>query len=265
MTRSEILALFDAERRAEPLPEPGVHYEWAGAVLRATGVQNWIERAELDDVDVDAVIATEAAYFRSIGAAVEWKVYGHDRPADLGRRLAAAGFGPEEPETLMIYDLGGGPPSGGSPAGIVIRRITDTSGLADLIAVQREAFGEDRKGMAEALGRRLGEPALGLYVAYANLVPIAAARLEMPPGRSFAGLWGGGTLPAYRHRGVYRGLVAARAEEASRRGYRFLRVDGRETSRPILERLGFVALTSIMEWRLSPAASGPARVGRNKP
>ncbi|WP_446696919.1 hypothetical protein [Streptomyces thermocoprophilus] len=25
----------------------------------------------------------------------EWKPYGHDRPADLGERLAAAGFTPE--------------------------------------------------------------------------------------------------------------------------------------------------------------------------
>jgi GNAT superfamily N-acetyltransferase len=252
MATSEILALFDAERRAEPLPEPGVHFEQAGAVLRATGVQNWIERAELDGADVDAVIATEAAHFRSIGAAVEWKVYGHDRPANLDQRLAAAGFEPGEPETLMIYDLGCGPLPGGFPAGIVLRRIIDPGGLADLIAVQRGAFGEDRRGMAEALARRLGDPALGLYVAYANLFPVAAARLEMPPGRCFAGLWGGGTLPGYRGRGIYRGLVAARAEEAFRRGYRFLRVDARETSRPILERLGFVALTTITEWRLSP-------------
>jgi GNAT superfamily N-acetyltransferase len=138
----------------------------------------------------------------------------------------------------------------------VLRRIIDTDGLADLIAVQREAFGEDRRGMAQALARRLGDPSLGLYVAYANLVPVAAARLEMPPGRFFAGLWGGGTLPGYRRRGIYRGLVAARAEEACRRGYRFLRVDARETSRPILERLGFVALTTITEWRLSPERRG---------
>ena len=249
---ADILPLFDAERRADPLPEPGVHHERIGGILRATGSHNWIACAGLETAEVDAAIATQASYFRSLGVEVEWKVYGHDRPAGLGRRLAAAGFEPDEPETLMIFDLGSGPPPGGVPAGIVIRRATGADGLADLIAVQRAAFGEARVRMAEELGRRLDDPALGLYVAYASLVPVAAARLEMPPGRSFAGLWGGATLQAYRGRGIYRGLVAVRAEEAFRRGYRYLRVDAREMSRPILEHLGLLALTTITEWRLRP-------------
>ena len=47
-------------------------------------------------------------------------------------------------------------------------------------------------------------------------------------------------------------LVARRAEEARRRGYRFLTTDARETSRPILERGGFVPLTGITGWVLRP-------------
>ncbi len=252
MTPAEILALYDAEMRADPPPEPGVQYERVGGVLRATGVQNCIAFAELATADVDAVIAEQAAYFRSIGAEVEWKVYGHDRPPDLGQRLGAAGFEPDERETLMVFDLAGGLPHGTLPASVVVRRVADATGLADWVAVRREAFGQIGGWMEEAFRRRLGDPTLGLYVAYANGGPVAAARLEMPPGRSFAGLWGGGTLPAHRRRGIYRGLVAARAEEALRRGYRYLRVDARETSRPILERLGFIALTSVMEWKLRP-------------
>ena len=76
--------------------------------------------------------------------------------------------------------------------------------------------------------------------------------MELAPGRSFAGLWGGGTVLGYRSRGIYRGLVAARAREALRRGYRYLTVDARETSRPVLARLGFSALTSITGWKLKP-------------
>jgi GNAT superfamily N-acetyltransferase len=106
-------------------------------------------------------------------------------------------------------------------------------------------------------GPRLADPAFALYVAYADGRPVASARAEFPPGRSFAGLWGGGTISEYRGRGIYRALVQARAEEARRRGYRYLRVDARDTSRPILERLGFIALTPIIEWRLPLQEAAP--------
>jgi len=61
------------------------------------------------------------------------------------------------------------------------------------------------------LKARLCDPALALYVAYADGRPVASARAEFPRDRSFAGLWGGGTIPEYRGRGIYRALVHARA------------------------------------------------------
>jgi hypothetical protein len=50
-------------------------------------------------------------------------------------------------------------------------------------------------------------------------------------------------------------MVAARAREAVRRGCRFLAVDARETSRPILQRLGFEPLASIRGWVSGRGAS----------
>ena len=91
-------------------------------------------------------------------------------------------------------------------------------------------------------------------MAWLDGVPISSGRLELAPGKAFAGLYGGGTVPTQQGRGVYRALVAARATEARRRGHRFLTVDARETSRPILERLGFRPLDTIRDWVL-PAAS----------
>lgn len=288
-TPAEILARFDAERDLETAPEPGIHYEQAGNVLRVIGVWNAIiPRAALTEGNADAIIAAQVAFFRAlrpaadphspdrkttdavgpgIDSTVEWKVYGHDLPPDLGARLAAAGFQPEEPETLMVFDLAGGLPeapvkSATGPA-VVIRRVSNRAGLVDYTVAAGTAFARDAAWQANRIAQyenRLTDPAVGLYVTYANGRPVASARVDFPPGRSFAGLWGGGTIPGYRGRGIYRALVRVRAEEARRRGYRYLRVDARDTSRPILERLGFIALTPIIEWRLDlTAALGPTQ------
>lgn len=277
MTSAEILARFDAEMRIEPPPdEPGVRYEHAGSVVRAVGAWNGIVFSRLTASNADRVIAEQAAFFRAVanepgpGGAdartLEWKVYGHDRPADLGARLAAAGFEPDEPETLMVFDLDeelrGEARADASVPEVAIRRVTDAAGLADAIAAARAAFDRDEAWQAARIhqfGSRLTDPAFAFYAAYADGRPVASARAELPAGRSFAGLWGGGTIAEYRGRGIYRALVRARAKKARRRGYRYLRVDARETSRPILERLGFVPLTGIVEWRL-PLSVPSARV-----
>jgi len=68
--------------------------------------------------------------------------------------------------------------------------------------------------------------------------------MELIPGTRFAGLWGGGTVEAWRGRGIYRALVAHRARIAADRGFPYLQVDASDESRPILERLGFARLTT---------------------
>ena len=63
------------------------------------------------------------------------------------------------------------------------------------------------------------------------------------------------TLPEFRGRGLYRATVAKRAELARDSGYRWLYSDALPTSRPILERLGFVAITTTTPFLL-PGAAG---------
>lgn len=251
-----ILRRFDAEMRADPAPEAGMRFEAVGDVVRAVGYDAWISYSKLSAATADRVIEDQVAYFAALGQEVEWKVYGHDSPRDLGARLAAHGFEAEETETLMVFDLARDIQPAAPQLDIEIRRVRDDAGLNDLIAVSSRAFGRDDSRRADQFRARLGDPTLGLFVAYAGGVPVAAGRLEMPPGRSFAGLWGGGTVPAFRGRGVFRALVAKRAREASRLGYRYLSVDARDTSRPILERLGFLPLTTVTGWVLRPAAGG---------
>lgn len=251
-----ILAMFDAQMRADPPPETGVERVWArdaaGAVLRTVGAYNFIGWWEIAPDRAAAVAAREAAFFRQLGQEVEWKVFSHDRPAGLGAVLSAAGFVADEPETFLVFDLAAGALSEAAPAGVEVRRVTDRAGVEDLVAANAAAFGQEERWRADALTPRLNDGSLALYVAYAEGKPISSGRLELAPGRDFAGLYGGGTDPAWRGRGVYRALVAARAAEARRLGVRFLTVDARETSRPILERLGFRPLATITGWVVSP-------------
>jgi GNAT superfamily N-acetyltransferase len=59
-------------------------------------------------------------------------------------------------------------------------------------------------------------------------------------------------VPAFRKQGLFTSLVAVRAQEARRRGARFLTVDARPMSRPILEALGFKLLcfANALNWRM---------------
>jgi GNAT superfamily N-acetyltransferase len=216
------------------------------------GVRAFIEHWTFGADGAAAAAAAEAAHFRQTGVAVEWRVFSHDGPANLEAALAAAGFAPEPAESFMVFDLAGRPDFGPLPAGVTVRRVGDTAGLEDVLAVRAAAFGGEHAALEQELAARLADPTLALYVAYVDGTPAASARLEAPLDRPFAGLYGGGVRPQWRGRGLYRALVAARAEEAAGRGVRYLTVDAAETSRPILQRIGFQALATVRGWELRP-------------
>jgi GNAT superfamily N-acetyltransferase len=252
MNAAAVLALYDARIRADPPEEIGLASQWAGPVLRRLGVRAFIEHWTFDAAGAAAAAAAEAAHFRGSGQAVEWRVFSHDGPPNLEAALAEAGFVPEPAETFMVLDLAGRPDFGPLPTGVIVRRVDDHAGLDDVLAVRAAAFGDVHAALPQELATRLADPALALYVAYVDGRPVASARLEAPLNRPFAGLYGGGVRPERRGLGLYRALVAARAEEARRRGVRYLTVDAAETSRPILERIGFQALATVRGWELKP-------------
>jgi GNAT superfamily N-acetyltransferase len=245
-----VLALFDRDMREGAQPDgPGARVERTGNVVRqVSSAHGWngVVWSGLDETDADAAIAEQIAYFSGPGREFEWKLYGHDRPMDLGQRLRAAGFVPEPEETLMIAEVADLDLDAEPPEGIRFAPVTDAAGV-DLVAEAHEkAFGTDGSRMREQLLARLTrEPdTIVATVALAGDVPVSAARMELVPGTRFAGLWGGGTDAPWRGRGIYRALVAHRARAALDRGYRYLQVDASGQSRPILERLGFEALST---------------------
>jgi GNAT superfamily N-acetyltransferase len=254
VTSGEILALFDATMRHDPAPAAGVRFERVGSVVRSVGLWNAVLAWDLPDLDAAAAaVAEQAAFARAGGLQLEWKLFEHDRPAGLASILERAGFVADESETLMVLDLDSGAASDvGSGDAVEIRRVVDAAGVDEFVAVMSAAFGRDDVWKAPEYMLMLDDPTVELFVAYRDGRPASSGRLNMPAGRVFASMWGGSTVAEHRRLGLYRALVARRAGVARRRGYRFLTTDARETSRPILERVGFVPLSGITGWVLRP-------------
>ncbi|GIF71241.1 GNAT family N-acetyltransferase [Asanoa siamensis] len=261
-TDDELLALHDEQVRgtiADRLP-PSWRAAWDGPVLYARSPQREMAFARdlggVDGAELDALIARVRERAAAAGRAVEWKTYGHDRP-DLTSRLRAAGFVPEDVETVVIGAAADLTEAGGDVAGVTIRATTDISDLRRIAAMESSVWGADWSFLADDLHDRIeaSPDDLAIFVAEAHGEVVSAAWLAAFPGTEFAALWGGSTLAAWRRKGIYRALVARRARVAADRGIRYLMVEASDDSRPILQRLGLRAVGTTTPWVWTPPAS----------
>jgi GNAT superfamily N-acetyltransferase len=221
MVAEGILDLFDQQIRKPNRPDGFFISEGWSAVLRPPA-----------DGNVEPLVAR----MREIRGHVEWKYYAHDGP-EVRERLLAAGLVPEDEETVVVAEAASIPPP---PDDVELRLAT-------------EEFEELAVRVFGGRSHKLPEKAVAV-VALADGEPVSGGRVDFEDGVEFAGLFGGVTLPEYRGRGLYRATVAKRAELARERGYRWLYVDALPTSRPILERLGFVPITTTTPFVI-PAAT----------
>ena len=220
MDTTEILARFDDQMRRRAAPEHLVVGKgWSGVIWRP------------DNGEVEPLVAR----MRELPGHVEWKYYSHDGP-ELRERLLAAGLEPEDEETVVVAEAASIPPP---PADVELRRAID-----EFDELAASVFGKAAHGLPDNSVA---------VVAIADGLPVSGGRVDFEDDVEFAGLFGGVTLPDYRRRGLYRATVAKRAELARERGYRWLYSDALPTSRPILERLDFVAITTTTPF-VFPAA-----------
>lgn len=210
-----------------------------------------------DEAVIADWVAEALAHFRADRriAKVEWKARGHDHAPGLDRALTDHGFVRQETESIMVgpthllavdVDL---------PAGVTVRQVSDESTVRAACAMQDSVFSDRSESDAgaavadEVLDSLSG--GVQFWVAEAAGAIVCAGRLGPVPGTEFAGVWGGATQPAWRGRGIYRALTAARARAAEALGKRLIHSDSTEYSRPILERSGLikVSTTTPYEWR----------------
>jgi GNAT superfamily N-acetyltransferase len=138
------------------------------------------------------------------------------------------------------------------PGGVVLRQVSADADMRRIAAMESRVWGSDRGWTGDHLIREVaaGPDDYIVLTAEAAGQVVAAGWVEFRPGSQFAGLWGGATLGEWRGRGIYRALVARRAQLAAARDVRYLQVDASSDSAPILRRLGFqpIATTTPYVW-----------------
>jgi ribosomal protein S18 acetylase RimI-like enzyme len=250
LDRQAVLAAYDEQVRRRPEPDgPDGRVEHDERVVRCvSGGDGWlgVTWSALDDACADEVIAAQIARFAALGRPWEWKHYSYDQPPDLPARLLAAGFTREPAEALLVAEIADLALDVPPPAGVQLVDVADDREVDALVSVHDEVFGGQHRALGEVLRDRLRQEtsSAAAVVALAGRTPICAGRVQFHGGTDFASLWGGGTLPTWRRRGVFRSVVAHRAALAAARGFRYLQVDASPDSRPILQRLGFVELAT---------------------
>jgi len=207
MVAERLLELFDEQLRPH-------------GVIASPGGWTMVFRPPADG-DVEALVDE----LRAHDGYREWKYYEHDGP-ELRERLLALGLESDEEETVLVAEAASIPPPA---ADVELREDVDA-----FMGLVHEIFGDKGHGFPEH-----ATP----VVAFVDGKPASGGRVDLEPGVEFAGMFGGVTLLEFRGRGLYRATVARRAEIAREAGYRWLYVDALPTSRPILEKVGFMAIT----------------------
>lgn len=206
-----------------------------------------VQRVRLDADEIEEAVGEirEILRRRRRGGA-EWELGESCTPSDLVRRLAALGIVPDEDEPVavgMVLEATAVLPT---PAGVSARPVSSVEELVTAHRIQSEAFGGGAAVLAasQAEADYAAEGVTGsTFLAFIAGEPVAAAYASYTPLGVL--LFGGATLASARGRGAYRALVAARANDAAKRGTPVLVTHAGKMSRPILERLGFTPVARI--------------------
>lgn len=258
-TAEEYLRAYDEQLRTDAETPSALSVTMLGPVRLVTfaGGRGFITYRDLGGADAEEIgelVQGGLAHFRADPqiTRVEWKTRGHDHAPGLREALIADGFTAGEPESIMIGPLAALCDDVPVPVGVTVRRVRTEADVRAMSAMVDEAFGDSVDArLADALLARLARgDGMELWVAETDGAMVSGGRLEPVPGTDFAGIWGGATLEAYRGRGIYRALTAARARSALNMGKTLVHSDSTEHSRPILERSGLlkVSTTTPFDW-----------------
>jgi len=219
--------------------------------LSPTPTQSFVAVVHTTPADLDSVIAEVRAELRAAKyTRVVWSIGPASRPDGLGDLLRARGFFPAtevpfEPELTGMALVEPPPPA---PAGVEARLVRDFDEYLQTMRVAIEMMDETEQesgwfAAARSFWDQPDGPARYTHAAYIDDAMVGFGWIA--PAQGGFMMSGSYVRPAWRGRGAYRALVAARWDTAVRVGKPALAIQAGAMSRPILERLGFATLCRI--------------------
>lgn len=253
---AELVAAIESTLHVYP-PVPGLTEDLGvpGVRGRVTALShplaNLVGMARLTERDADATIARAKERFGR--KAFGWITGPHTTPADLPRRLEAAGLRHEDGIAGMaVTDLD--LPITPNEA-VRVREVTPAEAVRES-AMMGRAYGMPEE-VAAFFARLLAAPgpirSRGYFAYLDGERPVAWSYLVYVPESPIVLLGGAATVPEARGHGIYTTLVKRRLDDARAHGRTAAIIQAdRTTSAPICAKLGFRELCSLEVFAWSP-------------
>ena len=257
MNPADLLALYDETMRKNAHPA-GMCGERASRVSRyttGTASQRYIMWHDFAAADAAKAVDEELLSVQGHAHVLMWKLYGHDTARDALRdALLAQGFEENDHSTLMMVSVALLVESLAMVAtadsqSLDVRQLTTAKHL-DAYQNIWDSVWPDAPNSRYVNDYRIlierNEPGILFFAGFATSDnPVTSGYMFHHPGGAIALLCGGTTKAAWRRQHGYTSMVAVRAQAALDRGAKYLAVEASPNSKPILERLGFIPLSTL--------------------
>jgi GNAT superfamily N-acetyltransferase len=201
---------------------------------------NMILRTRLEASRIEEQIDALLEQIGQYSDQVDWLVFPHDQPADLGKRLEARGMPGGTGGNWLWTSLSSLGANTTVPDHFRIEQVLNDQMLAEWVRLSEAGMGSELALFYDAYARHgYGPDAFSLhYIGCLDDTPVTAGTLLDAGG--CASIYDVSTPPAFRHRGFGRAITHALMQEIRDRGYADTWIWSSNMAKSIYQKLGYV-------------------------